>query len=456
MATSSSQHSPFPDTPIALARPNSAAVRSNNYDNYNQAFSEDTSYTNSYTPSPSTTTSASNSLSYSSRTVSAAFGKQVLSAISENVKSPGLVATVGSLSRKASLHARARSLVSFVPAFNPTDTEEQHGSARSPPRKGPSFTDIFTPRRSSLAPSEPEEESEHIMSYKSSFTGGSGRIPEPQALAPKPTGLAARSLSWFGSMKNAPVSAPSTPSESTLGMDLLNPPTALLFPIGLPTEKTPATFDELLHNAEFLISRLQTAYKEQSSTLQAALAEREASAEETLEASTRAQHLKLQLENLAVRSAEQAATNRALAEELAAEKQRRHEDRERHERITRQNDLTPRRNRHSGASSLHSDSGFESEADTAESCSRPLTPTSPNPNNYALHNNNAERWSSAMEPIKEVIRPVSRDSVTARIPGRTCEIDAGVWGFMRDEKMRLERRVQELEGVLDGCLDLIA
>ncbi|KAI4764828.1 hypothetical protein E4T52_07719 [Aureobasidium sp. EXF-3400] len=446
MATSSltPPSSPFPKTPVALARPSTAAVRSTNYDNYNQAFSEDTSYSNT-TYTPATSSPLSNSISYTSRTVSAAFGKQVLSAISENVKSQG------SLSRTASLHARARSLVSFVPALNPTDTEEQHGSSRSPPRKGPSFTDIFTPRRSSLAPSEPEEESEYIMSYKSSFTGGSGRIPEPQAPAPKPTGI--RSFSWFGSTKNAPVSPLPTQAESTVGMDILTPATSLLFPVGLPSDKTPATFDELLHNAEFLINRLQTAYKEQSSALQAARAEREAQTEETEEASTRAQHLKLQLENLAAVSAEQAATNRALAEELAAEKQRRHEDREHYERLARQNDLTPRRNRHSDGSSMHSDSGFESEADTAESCSRPLTPTSPNPNNYTLHDN---RWSSAMEPIKEVVRPVSRDSTTARIPGRTCEIDAGVYMFMRDEKVRLERRVQELEGVLDGCLDLIA
>jgi hypothetical protein len=446
MATSSliPPSSPFPKTPVALARPSTAAVRSTNYDNYNQAFSEDTSYSNT-TYTPATSSPLSNSISYTSRTVSAAFGKQVLSAISENVKSQG------SLSRTASLHARARSLVSFVPALNPTDTEEQDGSSRSPPRKGPSFTDIFTPRRSSLAPSEPEEESEYIMSYKSSFTGGSGRIPEPQAPAPKPTGI--RSFSWFGSTKNAPVSPLPTQAESTVGMDILTPATSLLFPVGLPSDKTPATFDELLHNAEFLINRLQTAYKEQSSALQAARAEREAQTEETEEASTRAQHLKLQLENLAAVSAEQAATNRALAEELAAEKQRRHEDREHYERLARQNDLTPRRNRHSDGSSMHSDSGFESEADTAESCSRPLTPTSPNPNNYTLHDN---RWSSAMEPIKEVVRPVSRDSTTARIPGRTCEIDAGVYMFMRDEKVRLERRVQELEGVLDGCLDLIA
>ncbi|KAI4743306.1 hypothetical protein E4T50_06286 [Aureobasidium sp. EXF-12298] len=446
MATSSltPPSSPFPKTPVALARPSTAAVRSTNYDNYNQAFSEDTSYSNT-TYTPATSSPLSNSISYTSRTVSAAFGKQVLSAISENVKSQG------SLSRTASLHARARSLVSFVPALNPTDTEEQHGSSRSPPRKGPSFTDIFTPRRSSLAPSEPEEESEYIMSYKSSFTGSSGRIPEPQAPALKPTGI--RSFSWFGSTKNAPASPLPTQAESTVGMDILTPATSLLFPVGLPSDKTPATFDELLHNAEFLINRLQTAYKEQSSALQAARAEREAQTEETEEASTRAQHLKLQLENLAAVSAEQAATNRALAEELAAEKQRRHEDREHYERLARQNDLTPRRNRHSDGSSMHSDSGFESEADTAESCSRPLTPTSPNPNNYTLHDN---RWSSAMQPIKEVVRPVSRDSTTARIPGRTCEIDAGVYMFMRDEKVRLERRVQELEGVLDGCLDLIA
>lgn len=234
-------------------------------------------------------------------------------------------------------------------------------------------------------------------------------------------------------------------------MDLLNPATSLLFPVGLPDDKTPASFDELLHNAEFLISRLQTAYKEQVSALQAARAEREAQTEEAEEASTRARHLKLQLDDLAAQSAEQAATNRALAEELAAEKQRRHEDRESYDRMARENDLTPRRSRHSGASSLASDSGFESEADTASSCSRPLTPTSPHLHNYALN----DRWSSAMEPIKE-IRPASRDSTTARIPGRTCEVDAGVWSFMRDEKARLERRVQELEGVLDGCLDLIA
>jgi hypothetical protein len=143
MATSSltPPSSPFPKTPVALARPSTAAVRSTNYDNYNQAFSEDTSYSNT-TYTPATSSPLSNSISYTSRTVSAAFGKQVLSAISENVKSQG------SLSRTASLHARARSLVSFVPALNPTDTEEQDGSSRSPPRKGPSFTDIFTPRRS--------------------------------------------------------------------------------------------------------------------------------------------------------------------------------------------------------------------------------------------------------------------------------------------------------------------
>lgn len=444
---SPSTNSPFPETPVALARPH--PVRSTNYDNYNQAFSEDTSYSNTYTSDPSSPSPASNSLTYSSRTVSAAFGKQVLSAISENVKSPGVVATVGSLSRKASLHARARSLAGFVPALNPSNTEEVQGSSRSPPRNNRSLADIFTPRRSSIAPSETDQESEYIMPYKSSFTGGPGRQPEPQAPAPRPTGL--RNFSWFGSTKTAPVSPPPQ-SESTVGLDLLNPATSLLFPVGLPTDKTPATFDELLHNAEFLINRLQVAYKEQASALQAARAERDAQIEETEEASTRARHLKLQLDDLAARSAEQAATNRALAEELAAEKQRRHEDREHYERMAHQNDLTPRRNRHSGASSLASDSGFESEADTASSCSRPITPTSPHPHNYTLNN---DRWSSAMEPIKEA-RPISRDSTTARIPGRTCEIDAGVWVFMRDEKARLERRVQELEGVLDGCLDLIA
>ena len=159
----------------------------------------------------------------------------------------------------------------------------------------------------------------------------------------------------------------------------------------------------------------------------------------------------MQLDEVAARVADQDAVNRALAEELAAEKQRRHEDREQYERLARQNEMTPRRSRHSGASSFASDSGFESEADTASSCSRPITPTSPHAHNYNLN----DRWGTVMEPIKEV-RPVSRDSETARMPGRTCEVDAGVWMFMREEKSRLERRVQELEGVLDGCLDLIA
>jgi hypothetical protein len=440
--SASSSSSPFPETPVALARPVHAAVRLNNYDNYSKAFSEDTSYNNSYT-SPSTSAAASSSLTaltYSSRNVSAAFGKHLLSAISENVNSPAVVA----LSRKASFHARARSLVSFVPALNPASTEEEPPSSTSPSRNGRTLAAIFTPRRSSIAPPEDDddddEQSEFIMSYKSSFTAGPGRQPQ-QSPAPKPTGI--RGFAWFTSTKT-PSTPPPTRAEAAPGTDILNPATSLLFPVGLPAEKTSATFDELLQNAEFLINRLQTAYKEQASALQAARAEREAQAEESEEVSTRARHLKSQLDDLAAQSAEQAATNLALAEELAAEKQRRHEDREQYERMVSQHDLTPRRNRHSGASSVTSDSGFESEADTASSCSRPITPTSPHLHNYALNN---ERWGTVMRPIKEV-RPVSS--------GRTCEIDASVWTLMRDEKTRLERRVQELEGVLDGCLDLIA
>jgi hypothetical protein len=103
---------------------------------------------------------------------------------------------------------------------------------------------------------------------------------------------------------------------------------ASLFPAGTIDPFSPASFKNLLTNAEGLLSRLQTAYKQRVAHLREIAAESEAQRDELEEAETRAQHLKQQLADMAARVEEQDGTLKSILEELMAEKQARAEERE--------------------------------------------------------------------------------------------------------------------------------
>ncbi|KAK4158419.1 hypothetical protein C8A00DRAFT_10855 [Chaetomidium leptoderma] len=104
---------------------------------------------------------------------------------------------------------------------------------------------------------------------------------------------------------------------------------AALFPHHSPASPrdsfSPSAFKNLQMNATGLLTRMQTAYREQSAALRELQSERGAQQDELEEAVTRAEHLKLQLEGMARKAQEQEGEMKALVEALAAEKKKKRE-----------------------------------------------------------------------------------------------------------------------------------
>ncbi|KAL8652225.1 MAG: hypothetical protein Q9210_002803 [Variospora velana] len=88
---------------------------------------------------------------------------------------------------------------------------------------------------------------------------------------------------------------------------------------------SPSAFKNLQQNAESLLLKLQSAYKQRSQALHDVLAETETQAEELQGADMRAKHLKLQLDGMTTRLAEQDSAMMDLVDQLAQERQLRRE-----------------------------------------------------------------------------------------------------------------------------------
>ncbi|KAF6836941.1 hypothetical protein CMUS01_05207 [Colletotrichum musicola] len=103
-----------------------------------------------------------------------------------------------------------------------------------------------------------------------------------------------------------------------------------LFPPSSPTHRdafSPAAFKNLEATAVGLLTKFQSAYQRQNAALLELREERDAQEDEGEEAETRIQHLKVQLENMASKVAEQEQSMQQLMEVLAAEKKARQEER---------------------------------------------------------------------------------------------------------------------------------
>ncbi|KAI4266790.1 MAG: hypothetical protein L6R35_006912 [Caloplaca aegaea] len=88
---------------------------------------------------------------------------------------------------------------------------------------------------------------------------------------------------------------------------------------------SPSAFKSLQQNAEGLLLKLQSAYKQRSQALHDVLAEKEAQEEELKGADMRARQLKVQLDGMTARLAEQDSAMMDLVDQLAQEKQLRRE-----------------------------------------------------------------------------------------------------------------------------------
>ena len=308
----------------------------------------------------------------------------------------------------------------------PTLTGDKDGTIRVADKSKGGLSSWFTGSSAPVSMGIPVGEQE--SSNSSSMSSRDGSPERPSAKLQKrptlltldssnttntstPTKPAAASTSRFNFF-----SSPKTPFQKTIQLpqssldndELLTLDiTTALFPGGSPKAQdpfSPASFKNLLMNAEGLLCKLQTAYKLRTLSLHELSSTHSAVTDELEEAETRAQCLRAQLEDMASKVAEQDHTISDLVMQLAAEKQARAEEKDARERsiqIVKENRLEmealkkrgsccshedlgiaqaerkhgKRDWRHSGGSELSTDSDAESGPDSVFSRSRSPTLT---------------------------------------------------------------------------------
>ncbi|KAL8939745.1 MAG: hypothetical protein Q9216_003189 [Gyalolechia sp. 2 TL-2023] len=188
---------------------------------------------------------------------------------------------------------------------------------------------------------------------------------------------------------------------------------------------SPSSFKNLQQNAEGLLLKLQTAYKERSEALHDVLAEKEAQAEELEGAKTRTRHLKIQLDDMTAKLAEQDKAMMDLVDQLAQEKQARRESDYRKSRTSTASDVSCE------SEGSYADSLFSHGATSPMSMSSVSTLNSP-------------------ESHRQTAIPSKRDGIKAN----ETNGDSETW-LLKLENTRLKGRIGELENTVDDCLDMV-
>ncbi|KAK3170094.1 hypothetical protein OEA41_009480 [Lepraria neglecta] len=264
--------------------------------------------------------------------------------------------------------------------------------------------------------------------------------------------------------------------------------TKALFPAGPADPISPDAFENLQQQAEGLLSRLQTACRKRTLQLREMAAEKEALAEETEGAETRTRHLKMQLDDMSVKLAEQDEAMMNLVDELVQEKLARREEEEARKRTVRlveHNSPPNTSHRRMSRANTVSDSGFESEDDSpAESVfSRRNGTHSPtmsmssvsstnSPDGYQLPDlripTSAPQAARLRVPTSQLatkgMPAAYRPDLPEELSQSSCPNCQGVraseaWsvlGVLKEENQCLKHRVCELVGALDGCLDVVS
>jgi hypothetical protein len=423
--------------------------------------------------------------------------------------------TIQQHTSRASLHSPTKSLASFIPSRSPAES-----SASSPKIKalqswfnGSSApVKIGVPQQreesdlESESGSEPgseyysedeDEEAEeeegrgtmmaNIFNRGQSLTRAANESSRRAPDSPTPTKPqqpnASSKFAWLlSTQKNAaippPVPSPTyhNPEDELLNINIAQ----ALFPHGPADPLAPSSFNDLLANAEALLSRYQSSYRHLSTALVDARSEQSAQDDELDEADTRARHLKMQLETMAARANEQDEQMRKLMQDLAFERHARQEEeaaRKRSLALIRgpaqcdhvaHQETPPRRNRVSN-SELSVDSGFESEAETDAASVFSRNCMSPTGTDI----------SSVMESEGHDVTPkvrqpqaLQRRSTYDKVRDGTVNLEkggwgcanceggaqSGVWGRLakeREENRTLKIRVEQLEDAVEGVMNIV-
>ncbi len=351
-----------------------------------------------------------------------------------------------------------------------------------------------------LLPSPTKDKMDSPGAISTSWVSSPSEIPrKSNSQIPSKPPLVGR-FSFFSSKTSSPKSAPEAPDPHDELIDLdIN---KALFPGGPADPFSPAAFKNLVQNAEGLLFQLQAAYKERTILLREMTVEKETQAEELKGAEARGKYLKLQLDDMAAQTAKQDNVIMDLVDDLAREKQLRREEDDalkrnvmlgKTSRATAVSRCDPGTTeaaeyRRQSAASVVSDSGFESEeesvVDSVFSKSRNLT-SNASESSFSASNSpdlyhRPERISIPPQAQKALPQSLSIfQSVVTGTPGgflrdepteactedvtSTCSNCHGVgasqaWNMvvdLKEENRILSARLAELEGALDGCLDLV-
>jgi len=287
-------------------------------------------------------------------------------------------------------------------------------------------------------------------------------------------------FSFFSSKASLtkPIPQSTDPYDELFNLDI-----STAFPEVSSEPTSSATLRNIQQQAESLFTKLQNACKERSTALREMTAENETLAEETQGAETRTKHLKMQLDDMSVKLREQDEAMMNLVDELAREKLARRDEAEARKcsiRLVDQGTPSPIANGQISRSNTMSDSGFDSEDDScADSVfSRPngthsptlsLSSVSTASSPDAVHTADVYPISSTGQAARFRL-PTSQSGLKGKPPlGRTeprqqsCANCEGVraseaWsvvGILKEENQGLKQRVGDLEGALDGCLDVV-
>ncbi|KAL4792336.1 hypothetical protein BDV19DRAFT_368603 [Aspergillus venezuelensis] len=308
-------------------------------------------------------------------------------------------------------------------------------------------------------------------------------------------------LSFFGRKRQGEVKQdlPAPAEDELLNLDI----SAALFPAGSNNLSDEEAFESLRSNAENVIQRLQTAYKQRTFALHEVVNEKTEKQEELEETKTRIGHLKLQLDGMAEKVLRQDKAMKAMAEELEQERQLRRKEEEARRRSVMLvkpsgddesvSDMSlevqaPKWNmKRQSNGTIPSDSGFESgDESQAESVfSRREAQDSP-PSSIAASSSssqvaipppssNLQLIAKESKPLPapparqsaydKVMKGLASSGITSAWAGNSskCRICYGVpsseaWsvmGVLKEENKGLKSRLGELEMVIDDCLSLV-
>lgn len=345
---------------------------------------------------------------------------------------------------------------------------------------------------------------------QTSTTGSSQSTNRLQKRMTPPSPLkqvtSSKAFSFFGSkaQEEQKPTLPEPANDEFLNLDI----TSSLFPSGAPDPSSPEAFKTLQENAENTLRKLQEAYKLRTFSLHETMAEKHTQQEQLEEANTRAEHIKKQLDGMAEKAMEQDSAMRALAEELALEKQKRRDEEEARKRsiiLVEPSDGEETGDTHASVSTpnqdlkrrsvgmLSSDSGFESGDESAaeslfsrksESWDSPTTTISSRDVSPDITLPVAVPFASQNPPSNKVIKPVSsqyrpsaydrvlkgisstslggsfmgggaRSQKCSNCQGATASEAWSVMDILKDENRFLKSRIGELETAVDGCLHLV-